>query len=70
MTGRMFADQAVTLDLGFPTARDQFLLLTQGNRLDGMSRDAYADGLASQIITQRDIRPLRTEGKPVGYLYA
>ncbi|MDA9520676.1 hypothetical protein XI06_09925 [Bradyrhizobium sp. CCBAU 11434] len=28
------------------------------------------DGLASQIITQRDIRPLRTEGKPVGYLYA
>lgn len=49
MTGRMFADQAVTLDLGFPTARDQFLLLTQGNRLDGMSRDAYADGLASQI---------------------
>lgn len=28
------------------------------------------DGLASQIITQKDIRPLRTEGKPVGYLYA
>lgn len=27
------------------------------------------DGLAGQIITQRDIRPLRTEGKPVGYLY-
>lgn len=27
------------------------------------------DGLASQIITHRDIRPLRTEGKPVGYLY-
>ncbi len=28
------------------------------------------DGLAGQIITRRDIRPLRTEGKPVGYLYA
>ena len=28
------------------------------------------DGLASQIITRKDIRPLRTEGKPVGYLYA
>jgi quercetin dioxygenase-like cupin family protein len=28
------------------------------------------DGLAGKIITQRDVRPLRTEGKPVGYLYA
>jgi hypothetical protein len=28
------------------------------------------DGLAGQIITQKDVRPLRTEGKPVGYLYA
>ena len=28
------------------------------------------DGLAGQIITRKDIRPLRTEGKPVGYLYA
>ncbi|MBR0773483.1 hypothetical protein JQ625_01430 [Bradyrhizobium diazoefficiens] len=27
------------------------------------------DGLAGQIITHRDMRPLRTEGKPVGYLY-
>lgn len=27
------------------------------------------DGLAGQIITQRDLRPLRTEGEPVGYLY-
>src|SRR5690242_17173412 len=45
----MFADQAVTLDLDFPAASDQFLLLTHGNRLDGMSQDAYADGLAGQI---------------------
>ena len=28
------------------------------------------DGLAGKIITQKDVRPLRTEGKPVGYLYA
>ena len=49
MTEGMFADQAVTLDLDFPAARDQFLLLTHGNRLDGMSQDAYADGLAGQI---------------------
>jgi hypothetical protein len=28
------------------------------------------DGLAARIITQKDVRPLRTEGKPVGYLYA
>ena len=27
------------------------------------------DGMAGQIITAKDIRPLRTEGKPVGYLY-
>ena len=49
MTRGMFADQAVTLDLDFPAARDQFLLLTHGSRLDGMSQDAYADGLAGQI---------------------
>jgi hypothetical protein len=28
------------------------------------------DGLAGKIITQKDVRPLRTEGLPVGYLYA
>src|SRR6186713_1423881 len=27
------------------------------------------DGLAGQIITRKDVRPLRNEGKPVGYLY-
>ena len=27
------------------------------------------DGLAAQIITRQEVRPLRTEGKPVGYLY-
>ena len=33
-----------------------------------MQRDGM-DGLAGQIITGRDVRPLRTEGQPVGYLY-
>ena len=28
------------------------------------------DGLAGKIITQKNVRPLRTEGRPVGYLYA
>ena len=28
------------------------------------------DGLAGKIITRKDVRPLRTEGRPVGYLYA
>jgi hypothetical protein len=45
----MFADKAVTLDLDFPVARDQFRRLTQASGLDGMSQDAYADGLAGQI---------------------
>ena len=27
------------------------------------------DGLAGEIITRKDVRPLRTEGMPVGYLY-
>lgn len=27
------------------------------------------DGLAGEIITQKEVRPLRTEGEPVGYLY-
>jgi hypothetical protein len=27
------------------------------------------DGLGDQIITRKDIRPQRTEGKPIGYLY-
>lgn len=27
------------------------------------------DGLAEQIITRQEVRPLRTEGRPIGYLY-
>ena len=30
---------------------------------------ADIDGLAGQIITRQELRPQRTEGKPVGYLY-
>jgi hypothetical protein len=33
-----------------------------------MQRDEI-DGLAGQIITKKAIRPLRSEGRPVGYLY-
>lgn len=28
------------------------------------------DGLAGQIITQKELRPLRTDARPVGYLYS
>jgi hypothetical protein len=27
------------------------------------------DGLAGKIITRQEVRPLRTEGRPIGYLY-
>src|SRR5215472_17155105 len=49
MTVGMFTDQAVTLHLDFPVARERFLLVTQADRLDVMSRDAYSDGLAGQV---------------------
>src|SRR3981189_2921498 len=57
-------------------AREKTQILRQGLR-KGMEklrswtptqRDEI-DGLAGQIITRKDIRPLRTEGKPVGYFY-
>ena len=45
----MFADQAIALDLDFPVARARFLLLMHADRLESLSRDAYADGLVGQI---------------------
>ena len=45
----MFTDQAVTLDLDFPDAMARFLRLMHAGRLEGLSRDAYADGLTGQI---------------------
>jgi len=49
LTAGMFADHTVTLDLDFPAARSRLLLLMHAGRLEGMSRDAYSDGLAGQI---------------------
>jgi len=45
----MFADHAVPLDVGYAAARARFLRLAHGDWLDGLSRDAYADGLAGEI---------------------
>jgi hypothetical protein len=45
----MFVDHAVPLDMGYAEARARFLRLAHGDRLDGPSQDAYADGLAGEI---------------------
>ena len=43
-------------------------LLTGGVAPRSIRLASYA-GLAGQIITRTDVRPLRSEGNPVGYLY-
>ena len=53
----------------------QILRLGLLNSLESLRRWTPAqrdevDGLAGQIITQRELRSLRTDGKPVGYLYS
>ena len=45
----MFTGQQVTLDLDFPAAKNRLALLLRGDWLDGVSRDAYADGLTGQM---------------------
>lgn len=45
----MFADHSVSLDMAYPAARSRFLRLMCGNWLDGLSRDAYAEGLTGQL---------------------
>jgi len=45
----MFTDQAIGLDLDYPVARTRFLRVTHGDWLDGLSRDAYADGLVGEV---------------------
>src|SRR5215471_14187522 len=45
----MFADHAVPLDLDYPAARARFLELAHGDWLDGLSQDAYADGMAGEV---------------------
>ncbi len=53
----------------------QILRLGLLSNLEGLRRWTptqrdEVDGLAGQIITQKQLRPLRTEGLPVGYLYS
>jgi hypothetical protein len=45
----MFVDHCVSLDMAYPAARSRFLRLAEGNWLDGVSRDAYAEGLAGRL---------------------
>jgi hypothetical protein len=45
----MFVDHCASLDTAYPAARERFLRLTEGDLLDGMSRDAYAGGLAGRF---------------------
>jgi hypothetical protein len=49
LTGGMFTGHEVTLGLDFPAAKDRLALLLRGDWLDGVSRDAYAEGLTGQI---------------------
>src|SRR5215469_3881411 len=45
----MFARQEVTVDLDFPTAKARLALLMRGDWLEGLSQDAYAEGLSGQV---------------------
>jgi len=45
----MFARHEVSLDLDFPTARARLARLMRGDWLEGVSQDAYAEGLSGQV---------------------
>jgi hypothetical protein len=49
LTVRMFARHEVPLAVGFPAAKARLTLLMRGGLLDGVSQDAYADGLSGLI---------------------
>ncbi len=49
----MFTDQAVGLDLDYPVARARFLRMAHGDWLDGLSQDAYTDGLVGEVGSAR-----------------
>jgi len=63
-----------TIDLVSMAENTQILRLGLMSGMDNLrrwtptQRDAV-DGLAAEIITQREVRPLRRDGKQVGYLY-
>ena len=63
-----------SLDLVSVGADTQVLRLGLLNGLENLRKWTVAqrdevDGLGGQIITHKELRPLRTGGKPVGYLY-
>ena len=63
-----------SLDLVAVGENSQILSLGLLNGMESLRRWTptqrdEVDGLAGQIITRRELRPLRTEGAPVGYLY-
>jgi hypothetical protein len=45
----MFADHVVGLDMDYQAARARFLHVAHGDWLDGISRDAYSDGLVGEV---------------------
>ena len=45
----MFTDHVVGLDMDYPAARARFLRVAHGDWLDGISRDAYSDGLVGEV---------------------
>lgn len=49
LTVAMFTGDEVRLGLAFPVARDRLALLMHGDWLDGVSREAYREGLAGQV---------------------
>jgi len=57
------AEDTQILRLGLKAGIEKLRKWTPAQRDD-------VDALGGKIITQRELRPLRTEGKPVGYLYS
>ncbi len=55
-------DDSQILRLGLLSGMEQLCQWTPSQRDE-------IDGLAEQIITRQEVRPLRTEGRPIGYLY-
>jgi hypothetical protein len=45
----MFTDHVVGLEMDYPAARARFLRVAHGGWLDGISRDAYSDGLVGEV---------------------
>jgi len=61
--GTIIGENTQILRLGLLSGMDKLRSWTPSQRDE-------IDGLAAKIITRKDVRPLRTEGAPVGYLYA